>query len=362
MPIEIRKITPPNLSTSHLGQKILCHRSMRLGSPRLDVETIKDKVVANNYGHGGSGWTIGPGCAQYVNNLFINSQHSTDLTHKTPITIIGAGIIGLFSAYDLYQKGFVNITIIADQFEYLVSHNAGGLLAPVSMSNNKSIQDLIDKLGIEAYQFFKSISIGKHKDFKSGVSIIPTYFKNREHSGLEPYVGKVMNPSRDIILDFNNGTKQKMVVYDDGIFIDTSLLMNELKKYLENKVIFKKQKISSFSEIKTKFIVNCSGMGAIKLNDDNNIVSVQGHLIMLKEQDPKNIDHMIFCYLDKETNKHKQHTKRAFYISPKRLSNSLDSDIGVIGGSFVKGANFKTPNTEEFEHILQNAKKFYGLN
>jgi hypothetical protein len=60
-------------------------------------------------------------------------------------------------------------------------------------------------------------------------------------------------------------------------------------------------------------------------------------------------------------NKHNQHTKRAFYISPKSLSNSAPNDIGVIGGSFIRDANYKTPNSEEFEHIIKNAKSFYGL-
>lgn len=361
MSIEIRKIAPPDLSQTHLGQKILCHRSMRIGSPRLDIIKVDTKVIANNYGHGGSGWTIGPGCARYVNNLLINSEYSNKLNYHTPITIIGAGIIGLFTAYDLYKKGFRNITILADQFEYLVSHNAGGLLAPVSMSNDNNTQKLINKFGIDAYKFFESIAHGKHPDFKTGASIVPSYFKDRKHSGLEPYVGIVMNPAKDVILDFDNGTKQKMIVYDDGIFIDTSLLMRELKKYLNDKILFKKKKISNFLDIKSNFIVNCSGIGAINLNQDKKLIPVQGHLVMLREQIPKNINYMIFTYLEETTNKHKQKVKRAFYISPKKLSNSMENDIGVIGGSFIENAYYNTPNTEEFEHIINNAKKFYGL-
>jgi D-amino-acid oxidase len=359
MSIEIRKIIPPDLSSAHLGQKILCHRSMRLGSPKLNVEIIQNKIVANNYGHGGSGWTIGYGCAQYVNDLFIKSD---SLKFSTPITIVGAGVIGLFSAYDLYKKGYHNLTIIADQFKYLVSHNAGGLLAPVSMSNDPEIHNLINKLGIDAYRFYDAIARGAHEDFRAGASITASYFKSRESSGLEPYVNVVMQAAKDVMLDFGNSTTQKMVAYDDGIFIDTSLLMQELNKYLENKVIFIKQKISSFSEIKTNYIVNCSGMGAMRLNDDKKLISVQGHLIMLKNQRPQNIDHMIFSYLDEDSsNKYTQQTKRAFYISPKRLANSSQNDVGVIGGTFIKDANYKTPNTEEFERLVINSRKFYGL-
>lgn len=362
MPIEIRKIIPPDLSYNNLGQKILCHRSMRLGSLKLNVTKVNNKVIANNYGHGGSGWTLGLACAEYVNELLINSKHAEKLNQNTAISIIGAGIIGLFSAYNLCKRGFKNITIHADQFEYLVSHNAGGLLAPVSMSNNASVQKLIDKLGIDAYKFYVSIAKGKHKDFKHGASIVPTYFKSRKDSGLEPYVGVVMKPAKDVILDFCNGTKQKMVVYDDGIFIDTSILMHEVKNYLENKVTFKKQKISDFSEIESNFVINCSGLGAIKLNNDEKLIPVQGHLIMLKSQNPKHINYMVFTYLDEGITKHNQRVKRAFYISPKKFLNSTEKDIGVIGGSFIENANYKTPNTEEFEHLINNARKFYGIN
>lgn len=57
---EVRKITPPKLDTVHLGKKILCHRPMRHGSPALNLTKVSDKLIANNYGHGGSGWTLGP--------------------------------------------------------------------------------------------------------------------------------------------------------------------------------------------------------------------------------------------------------------------------------------------------------------
>jgi len=64
---EIRKITPPNLDTAYLGKKMLGVRPMRHGSPNLSVEKIGNQIVAHNYGHGGSGWTLAPGSAEYVN-------------------------------------------------------------------------------------------------------------------------------------------------------------------------------------------------------------------------------------------------------------------------------------------------------
>jgi len=36
-------------------------RPMRHGSPKLSVEKIGDQIVAHDYGHGGSGWTLATG-------------------------------------------------------------------------------------------------------------------------------------------------------------------------------------------------------------------------------------------------------------------------------------------------------------
>lgn len=362
-PIDVRKIIPPNLDDAYLGQRILCYRPMRHGSPNLSVAQVGNKVVAHNYGHGGSGWTLGPGSANYVNTLMINSQYAMELSNKsTPIAIIGAGVIGLFTAYDLNKRGYNNITIYADRVESLTSHNAGGLLAPVSMDNAPDMQATIDQIGVDAYRFYDGIAKNKNADFKGGALIVPTYFNNREESGLEPYVGIVMQPAKEVVLDFGNGTTRKMVAYDDGIYMDTASLMGELNQYMKaHNIQIVKQKINSFSGVKEKFIFNCSGLGSSQLANDAAVIPVQGHLIMLKNQDPKNMNYMILVYFGEGKSEANQKTKRSFYIFPKRLANTAPQDIGVIGGTFIEGGNPNTPNLKEFDVLLKGAKDFYGI-
>ena len=362
--IEVRKITPPNVKYTNLGRKILCHRPVRIGSPNMSVEFKDGKILAHNYGHGGSGWTLGPGSASYVNDLLVKFKDIPDLKKNTLITIIGAGVLGFFTAYDLLERGFTNITIIAKKFNVITtSHNAGGLLAPVSMDNDPEFQKIIDQIGINAYKFYSDIAQKKHKHFKGGAKILPTYFETREDSGLEPYVTeKIMKPAKDVILDFGNGTTKNMVAYDDGIFMDTEEMMKDLEKFLRKKNInFVEKNIESFDEVEGKIIINCTGLGSSKLNKDDKMISVQGHLILLKDQIPKDLQYMLLVYFDEDKTESGQTVKRSFYIFPKKSINACPNEIGVIGGTFIKGATPETPNEKEFNIILNQARNFYGL-
>ncbi len=357
---EVRYITPPRLNKKNIDTRILCHRPMRRGKPAMYVEKRGNKFIAHNYGHGGSGWTLGPGCAEYVTSLLLQKA-GEKLTRDAPITIIGAGALGYFTALHLVEKGFTNIEIVAEEYTGLTSHNAGGLLAPVSMDNSSHFQKIIDIIGRDAYRFYKKIATGCHPSISRGAVIVPSYFRTREKSGLEPYVGVVMKPAKDVILDFGTGTKQSMVVYDDGIFIDTGEMMDSLRKLLVGKVRFVTRKIADFDDISTPFIFNCAGIGGQELVGDDRMVSVQGHLLMLKDQNPEDLKYMILIYLDSGVTASGQKVKRSFYIFPKQTPGAPAHDIGVIGGTFIEGADATTPNKEEFDIVIRQAKEFYGI-
>ena len=145
--LERRELNPPQLSSYHLAEHIICYRPMRQGSPAMSIEDKDGKLIVNNYGHGGSGWTLGPGAAKYVVALLQKQADAQQLTKQTPIAVVGAGALGLFSALELINQGFTNVTIYATSFDNLTSHKAGGLLAPVSMNNNPQAQEcMVNKL------------------------------------------------------------------------------------------------------------------------------------------------------------------------------------------------------------------------
>jgi len=358
---EVRSITPPKLVGAHLGERLLCYRPMRHGSPNMSVEQVGSQTVVHNYGHGGSGWTLAPGSASYVVDLAEASPQLAARSKSEPIIVVGAGVVGLFTAYELVQSGYTNVTVVAERFDGLTSHVAAGLLAPVSMDNDPEMQKVVDRIGIDAYRFFADVARGKHPEFEGGAVVVPAYFERRSDSGLEPYVGVVMEPAKDVVLDFGNGTRREMVAYDDGIFIDTAVMMKDLHDWLRPRVKFEQRRVEHFSDLPCSVVYDCAGLGSASLNDDSKMVSVQGHLVMLKDQQPKDLQHMILIYLDEGRTESGQKVKRSFYMMPKHLPDTGPNDVGVIGGTFVEGATPATPNEAEFERMLQNARRFYGM-
>lgn len=364
--IEIRKITPPNLERNNLGKRITCYRPVRKNGALMNVINGPDnKIVANNYGHGGSGWTLAPGACKYVTSILQDKLNKNKIKKKEPILVIGGGILGLFHAFELLQRNYTDITIVAESFKNLASHNAGGLLGPLDLYTPPDMEEIMEKIKIDSALFYKNIALNKNLDFNEGAKIMPFYIHTNEHSSMEQYVKhNIMQPPKKVLVDFQNGTQYQMCVYDDAIFIEVDKMMRMLMKKLKEKgVKFKQQTVYSISDLQEKVIVNCIGNGTIELLDDANMVPTQGHLILLENQNPSNINYMLFSPVSpSETITDAGFSiERNFYIFPKSKENSDIESIGVIGGTYISGATANTPHEQEFEIIYQNARNFYGL-
>jgi D-amino-acid oxidase len=359
---EIRYITPPKLEYENMGKQITCYRPLRHGSPEMSIEKKSSQIIVHNYGHGGSGWTLAPGAAEYVNDMLLRSEYATDLNEKTPIVIVGAGIMGLFTAYDLVKRGFSNIIIVAERFQNITSYNAGGLFAVTNMDNDSTTQKTILKIAMNSYDFYSDIARKTSSDFQDGARFISTYFKDKNDNKLAFWVGKVMAHPKDVTLDFGNGTRRNMVAYDDSLFIDANKMMINLTKYLKSRnVKFIEQKIINFSDIDNKYVINCTGLGSRELNKDYQLEGVQGHFILLKNQNPEDLEYMISVPLNENYTKYGQKIRRSFQIFPKHMAYGAVNDVGVIGGTHIERASNLTPNEEEFNKILQGAREFYGV-
>lgn len=88
----VKLVPPPIFKKEDIQAVTLGLRPYRNGGVRLERENIKDKVFYHNYGHGGGGASLAPGCSKMVVDMFVH-----DLGNKVKkVAIIGSGYMGLF--------------------------------------------------------------------------------------------------------------------------------------------------------------------------------------------------------------------------------------------------------------------------
>ena len=89
------QLLPLTLSASadapHAFREIVCRRPYRDGGLRLEAEGQPDgRCVIHCYGHGGSGWTLAPGCGKRILDLALRHFQGA-VGESREVTILGGG-------------------------------------------------------------------------------------------------------------------------------------------------------------------------------------------------------------------------------------------------------------------------------
>lgn len=344
---EERILTPPIIDPSTIGEKIVCCRPYRDGGPRVEYERKSLKHIIHNYGHGGSGWTLGPGTVDHAIQIFESSMHPTK---NIKIAIVGAGIIGCLTAYKLSQQGYTNINIYAQHYNGTTSHNAGAVISPIAIGHLPEKQIEIDGYVADSYKFYETLQ----EDHHYGIRKLPFYFDNREKSNLENLVAKsLIKPAQDVLVHFGQKTYE-MVEYQDGMYIDTEYFLQYIKNTLKSKVRFYRKTIKSFNNIKEKIIFNCTGIKAEKICKDKKMKALTGHLIILKNQANKQLNYLIITQQNVEITPNGC-VSRVVHFFPKTHGDNF----GVLGGTFIQNIKNNSTHREEFDKLIKRSKEMF---
>ena len=376
------KLQPFDLSPESLGPIWTCKRPMRDGGPRLELETTQNnQIIANIYGHAGSGITMAPGSAR---SLCFQIKEKMSNEEKTPqkIAIIGAGIMGLMMAYFLVNEFRIdpkNIQIL-DKYgidaEKGPSYTAAGLIKPTFLEGNNAE---VKEQCLFSHRFYDEILKGKNPDFAKEMGRKLPYYALRvkdeinEINDFKYYLeGGLMKPGRKVQVDFGNGVIHKAIEYLDAIFIETGPLMKELKKSLINKgVSYKQITIKNFAELHDKqIIVNATGNQGGPLTDDKKLKpeNGDGFLICLKGSKNKEINYMFTDYANtKVTYPNGVKVTQMRYSTPKqKLPEGIYCEH-ILGGALVEIPEELNETEEEFDfpgglQVLEwNRALFYNL-
>ena len=319
-------------------------RPHRLGGVRLEAETLGTKRVIHNDGHGGGGITLSWGCADRVATMIGKAPKS--------VAILGAGVIGLTTATELLRRfPKLQITIFAKDLDprSTTSWVAGGQFEPSGIYKEyekASRREEFHSLMRASHLRVKALQNGGDRQ-RYGVAERKNYTLDHEIPGFDKHT------PRDVVPAFRLGRlpfKSLNVVgreYTTWLQNPTLLLPSLIEDLKNAGVKFVAKTFASREEVSAlpdEVIVNCTGLGAKTLFNDEKLIPQRGHLVVLQKTDP-----------------------RQFYFFSGGCSNFAIAyvfcrqDDVVIGGSVI--ANETEPNATDaatFERILRNAKSLFG--
>ncbi len=341
-------LTPPKLAPNTLAEKIACTRPMRNGKFNISLDPREDKTIIHCYGHGGCGWTTLFGSVQKSIDLFLSTNPSKDV----PIRVLGSGCMGLTIAIELTRLGYKVNNITTKEIINIPSWQAAGYFAFVSVQTSPEEQAEMAKIGMDTFKVYQSIDKGEHPYISSdAVRYMPVYCSEETDSGVEELVAFGLVPPRErVTLDFGNGVTHPNFFKYMTYFLNTTQMMIELREQtLLLGIPVKIQEVKSFEEIPEAVIFNATGLGSLKLNHDDNMIPVRGHLIALNEESGiEHMEYMIYSKVEQDGQ------EEYVYLFPKVL-NVLPQHFlglpsrGVIGGTFMK--NIDSFTLEEQENV-----------
>lgn len=331
----------PNIARENIIGTTVGIRPFRKTGVRLEAEWLHDKLIIHNYGYGGSGLTLSFGGASEVLEILENQKASSNI-----VAILGAGVVGLATAYDLLEKGY-EVHLYADQWNpNLTSNVAAGIWTPLTFPSDipeekKSLHQRM--LAIAEQRFLKST--GPHPEF-AGVKLREYYRLTTDN----PQAVKTMHQGEEVIFHFDNGLI-KNGLRSTRLAIEGKLFMDDLQAKVKSKGALLNQKhfdkLEEVISLKEPIIINCLSMGSRELFNDGEFIPVRGQMIYFKPQ--AGMDYVL---------------SQAVPLSPSVPNDPNNwvalypwSDRIILGGINEHGNEEMVIDEEVIDTIMKNAEK-----
>ncbi|MGB1243134.1 MAG: FAD-dependent oxidoreductase [Chitinophagales bacterium] len=209
------------------------------------------------------------------------------------VIIIGAGVSGLTTGIALLETGYSNVKIVAVN---LPPHTTSNKAAAIWFPYQANPQDLVLKWSMESYVVLEALS----HQIQTGIHMVDWCVLEQLSSGQTPWWTVGLPPHayrKAAIEELPKGYTQGFMTHVP--MIETPIYMSYLLQQFEAMggqiEVRKVESIEGLlKENPQAVIVNCSGLGAKKLCDDEALFPIQGHIVQVEttEQDFKKIGYL----------------------------------------------------------------------
>lgn len=330
----IHSIPKLRISMDRIVKETVGLRPFRASGPRLDCQTLGSKTIVHNYGHGGSGWSLSWGTGSIA-------REKAEATGEKKFAVLGCGTVGIATARLLQEKGH-EVTIYAKELPpHVTSFLATGTWSPAyRLCEPEKITPQL-KADWERACLFSFRTFQNLLGFNDIVSWVDEYVVRNDMPAANEIHGQLeikgLLPERVMLSRKEHPFKARYVSRMSGMMFNIPAYLH---KQLNDFILFGgKVKIREFKNLEDidaleeKCVVNCTGLGAKFLFNDEELTPVSGQLS---------------CLIPQPEVTYKLNTQGASVIARK--------DGIYLGGNGIVGNWDTTPSREQTEkvvHVLQ---------
>ena len=321
------RFEPVRVSADRIIKTVVGLRPYRSSGFVLKTEKINDKLVVHNYGHGGGGVSLSWGTAAIA-------VEEVQQDGESDIAVAGCGVIGLSTALLLQVKGFKVKIYTRDLPPDTTSNTAGALWGPVSVYEEQ-------RSDIEFLKLFYRASKISHRIFQEfadknyGIWWIKNYSLGKSFNfpgGKDLYTGFKIHRNAGTFFGYSEVQEITAMMIETPIYLKA--LLEDFCRDGGEIVIRIFDSFQDIAQLPEKTIMNCTGLGARKLFNDEELIPVKGQLTILSAQ--PEIDYSYFA----------ASAEGFLYMLPRK-------DGIVLGGTSEKGNWSMEPDQQESERIIK---------
>ncbi|MSR10301.1 MAG: FAD-binding oxidoreductase [Gammaproteobacteria bacterium] len=301
----------------------------------VKAETFDDKLVIHNYGHGGGGITLSWGTAHLAMQMAVQTEHKQ-------CAVIGCGAVGLATARLLQNQGW-QVTIYAKDLPPNTTSNiAGGQWSPTSVYDDEYVTPAFALQFEEAmrlaYGYFQNLVGPRYgvrwiSNYTIGSEPAPSDNFNDRHAGMYPQLMDIAPGRHPFAAPY--------VRHYDTMLIEPAIYLPAMLQdfhaaggNIQVVDFADRQQVLSLAE---PVILNCSGLGARDLFNDQALIPIKGQLSILLPQEE--VDYMIIG-------------NGGLYMFPRH-------DGILLGGTFERNQWSTEPDPVASRRILDGHSAFF---
>jgi D-amino-acid oxidase len=335
-----RRFTPVNVAPERVIRTVVGLRPFRATGFVVRAESLDDKLLVHNYGHGGGGVTLSWGTAYLAADLVRESGKTG------AAAVIGCGVVGLSTARTLQRRGF-DVTIYAKDLPPETTSNiAGASWFPSGVVEDAKRTPAFNgqferaaRIAHRQYQLLIGDEYGVH--WRQQYSLSDADNNGGGGPSWDYEMLRDLFPESRELKKSENPFPAKHVHVDSMMFIEPSVYLNAMLRdfYIAGgrvrRVAYAEpRQLASLAE---NIVLNCTGLGARELFADRELVPVKGQLIALLPQ--PEVDYAMVT--------------GGLYMFPRR-------DGIMLGGTFERGVETLDVNREAEQRIMTGHQRIFG--